>query len=199
MTTDINQLERHPWPPFVPDSPRVLVMGTFPPQPHRWAMDFYYPNRTNDFWKVMGLIFYNDINRFYDPATKSFNLADIKQLLTERRIAMSDTGRAVVRLRDNASDKYLDIRETIDIVDFLDRYPTLTTMATTGEKAAGVIAAATATDVPSMGQAVSFIHDGRQVWHWRMPSTSRAYPLAVEKKAAYYQKMFDSAGILDVK
>ena len=43
----------HPWEPFVPAGARILVMGTFPPGDHRWAMDFYYPNPTNDFWKMM--------------------------------------------------------------------------------------------------------------------------------------------------
>ena len=42
-------LERHPWPPFIPEGAKVLVMGTFPPGNHRWSMEFYYPNRTNDF------------------------------------------------------------------------------------------------------------------------------------------------------
>ena len=31
---------------------------------------------------------------------------------------------------------------------------------------------------------------------WRMPSTSRAYPLAVERKAEYYATLFRHLGIL---
>ena len=38
-------LERHPWEPFIPEGAKVLIMGTFPPGPHRWSMDFYYPKR----------------------------------------------------------------------------------------------------------------------------------------------------------
>ena len=30
---------------------------------------------------------------------------------------------------------------------------------------------------------------------WRMPSTSRAYPLPLENKAAYYATLFNAAGI----
>ena len=37
-------LERHPWPPFLPEGAKVLIMGTFPPGNHRWSMNFYYPN-----------------------------------------------------------------------------------------------------------------------------------------------------------
>ena len=31
-------IETHPFPPFVPIGARVLMLGTFPPKPHRWAM-----------------------------------------------------------------------------------------------------------------------------------------------------------------
>lgn len=78
------QIERHPWEPFVPDGARVLIMGTFPPGSHRWSMDFYYPNRTNDFWYMMGLIFFDDRNALYHPESKCFDLEAIKRLLTDR-------------------------------------------------------------------------------------------------------------------
>ena len=181
-------MERHPFPPFVPDDPKILIMGTFPPQPKRWKMEFYYPNYTNDFWKMCGLIFFNDPTRFYNTAEKTFRLDDIKEFLRSRHIAMSDTGREVVRLRDNASDKYLEIVKTIDIADWLDRYPTLTVLITTGEKAAGIIADLTGTQAPALGAHTDFEWNGRTVSHWRMPSTSRAYPLALEKKADYYRR-----------
>ena len=41
-------IESHPFPPFLPDGARVLMLGTFPPKPNRWAMEFFYPNKTND-------------------------------------------------------------------------------------------------------------------------------------------------------
>lgn len=72
--TDDIQLETHPWDPFIPDGAKVLIMGTFPPQPKRWAMDFYYPNRTNDFWFMMGLIFFGDRDALYDRTAKRFDL-----------------------------------------------------------------------------------------------------------------------------
>ena len=50
------EIERHPFPPFVPRNAKVLILGTFPPKPVRWSMEFYYPNKTNDFWRIMGLI-----------------------------------------------------------------------------------------------------------------------------------------------
>ena len=191
--------ERHPWPPYIPDGAMVLIMGTFPPGPHRWSMDFYYPNRTNDFWKVMGLIFMGSPDALYDKNLQSFDLKAIKQLLTENKIALNDTGRVVRRLKGNASDKFLEILEPAPLFDLLSQMPECSTVATTGEKAASVIAELTNTRVPKMGEKIVLSpYDKRSTGLniWRMPSTSRAYPMALEKKAEYYASLFEDAGIL---
>lgn len=189
----VNDIETHPWPPFIPPHAKVLIMGTFPPGPHRWAMNFYYPNRINDFWQMMGLIFYNDRYALYDPATKEFRLPEIKTLLTEKGIAMNDTCRRIRRLKGNASDKFLDIIEPVPLHDLLREMPELRAIATTGERAAEIIADLTHTPAPRMGQMVT-AESGLDIW--RLPSTSRAYPLRLDKKAEYYEKMFRHSGIL---
>ncbi|MCM1032991.1 MAG: uracil-DNA glycosylase family protein [Odoribacter sp.] len=186
------EIEEHPWEPFIPQDARVLIMGTFPPQSKRWSMDFYYPNRTNDFWPVMGLIFYGNRDALLLPSRKGFDLDKIKDMLSERGIALNDTGRKIRRLRGNASDKYLQIIEPVPLYDLLDRMPLCHCVATTGEKAAGVVAEITSTPVPSMGEKV-VANVGLEIW--RMPSTSRAYPLALEKKAEIYERMFVELGI----
>lgn len=186
-------VETHPWEPFAPAGARVLIMGTFPPQSKRWSMDFYYPNRTNDFWFMMGLIFRGDRHALYDASARSFRLDDIKALLNERGIALNDTARRVRRLMGNASDKYLDIIEPAPLGELLASMPFCRTVVTTGEKAAGVVASLTDTPLPAMGTMVTSA-DGIDIW--RMPSTSRAYPLKLEKKAEYYERMFRHAGIL---
>ena len=192
-TTDLQPLECHPWPPFIPDGAKIVIMGTFPPQSKRWSMDFYYPNRTNDFWFMMGLIFLGDRYALYDRGTRLFDVDAIKRLLTANGIALNDTGRKVRRLMGNASDKYLEIVEPVPLYDLLGEMPECHTVATTGEKAAGVIASLTGTEVPRMGHMVTSA-DGLDIW--RMPSTSRAYPLALEKKAEHYERMFRAAGII---
>lgn len=192
MTEEI-MLERHPWPPFVPEGAKALVMGTFPPQQKRWSMDFYYPNRTNDFWPMMALIFLGDRDGLLDPATRRFDLPKIIQLLTDKGIALNDTAREVRRLKGNASDKYLEIVTPVPLRELLAMMPGCKGVATTGEKAASVVAAITSTPLPRMGEMV-VDSDGLEIW--RMPSTSRAYPLKLEKKAEYYEKMFRHMGIL---
>lgn len=181
--------ERHPFEPWVPDDAKVLIMGTFPPQPKRWSMEFYYPNRTNDFWYMMGLIYYGDRNALLVPGTKDFDLPRIKELLNREGIALHDTGRLIRRLAGNASDKFLEIVEPVDLEALLARMPHIRAIATTGEKAAGVLASLTGTEAPKMGEKVRWEERGIDLW--RMPSTSRAYPLALDKKAAYYRRILD--------
>lgn len=185
-----SEIETHPWPPFVPPSAKVLIMGTFPPGPHRWSMDFFYPNRTNDFWFMMGLLFFGDRDALYDRPARQYRLDRIKALLTEKGIAMCDTGYKIRRLKGNASDKYLEIVEPVHLDELLGLIPGCTDIATTGEKAAAVMAELTGTEAPKMGQYVT-TPAGLRVW--RMPSTSRAYPLALEKKAEYYSRLFQLA------
>ena len=193
MDNDNIELESHPWPPFIPANARVLVMGTFPPQPKRWSMDFYYPNRTNDFWPMMGLIFYGDKDALRKEGSRDFDVEAIKRLLNERGIALNDTGRKVRRLKGNASDNFLEIVEPVPLYDLLTLMPQCKTIVTTGEKAAGVVADLTGTVLPKMGQHVVSA-DGLDIW--RMPSTSRAFPMKLEAKAEYYAALFRAAGIL---
>lgn len=186
-------IESHPWEPFVPAGAKILLLGTFPPGDHRWSMDFYYPNPTNDFWPMMGLILLGRHDALCNASGRGFDLDAIRSLMTEHRIALSDTARKVRRLRGNASDKYLDIVETVDLRGLLSRMPECRTVATTGEKAASVIAALTGTDIPKMGEMVTCA-EGLNIW--RMPSTSRAYPVPLAKKAEHYAAMFRHCGIL---
>ena len=186
-------LETHPWPPFIPDGARVLIMGTFPPPPARWGMNFYYPNPTNDFWPMMGLIFMGDRRALWDSDTRKFRLPEIKELLTLHHIALNDTGHTVRRLKGNASDKFLEIVEPVNLHALLESMPMCKAVATTGMKAAEVVASLTSTPVPGMGKCVTAA-DGLEIW--RMPSTSRAYPMALADKAERYKSMFARLGII---
>ena len=153
-------------------------------------MPFFYPNRINDFWRVMGIIFMNDRDALWDAAARRFNLEAIKSLLDREGIALWDTAMAVRRLKDNASDKFLEIVEPIDLGALLATHPTITQVITTGEKATAVVAVQTGIEVPAIKEPVDCIIGGIPVRLWRMPSTSRAYPLALEKKAEAYRAVF---------
>ncbi len=191
-------IEHHPWEPYLPDGVKLFVVGTFPPQSKRWSMEFFYPNVINDFWRIMGLLFWNDKNALFDTNTRRFKLDEIKRFLDENKIGVGDTALEVRRLAGNASDKLLEIVKPIDLWTTLDNHHDCLDIASTGEKAASVLAEITGTMIPKVGEyetATSPI--GSNIRIWRMPSTSRAYPLAIEKKAAFYGDMLKSIGILN--
>lgn len=195
--THKQQIEIHPLRPFLPGNTRLLMCGTFPPQRHRWSMNFYYPNFINDMWRIFGIIYHNDKDYFVDTPAKTFHIDAIKEMLSTHGIALSDTGREVVRTADNASDKFLDIRRGIDLPAVLSEIPQCVAVATTGEKAAGIIAGLTNSPVPGIGEfseceIIDSTGTLRHLQHWRMPSSSRAYPLPLSKKAEYYNKMIES-------
>jgi len=183
-------IEKHPFEPFLPDNTKILFLGSFPPQPHRWSMPFYYPNWINDFWRIMGLIHFGDKDHFCIVGEKRFDEAAIRQFCTEAGLAFYDTACEVRRLKDNASDAFLEVVTPTNIPALLQKIPLCTTLVTTGQKATEVIANTFNCPIPSVGGSTQITIDGRPITFYRMPSTSRAYPLPINKKAAAYQQLF---------
>ena len=119
------EIENHPFEPWLPKHAKLLMLGTFPPAPKRWCMPWYYPNYTNDMWRIFGILFRNDKLAFVDEVNKTYRLEAIKEMLIE--------------------------------------------------------------------EGVEF--EGRKIRLYREPSSSRAYPMKVEKKAEYYAQMFEELSV----
>ena len=195
-------VEQHPFEPFLPEGARILFLGSFPPQPHRWCMPFYYPNWINDFWRIMGIIHFGDKEHFCVAGEKRFDETLIRAFCTDAGLAFYDTATEVRRLRDNASDAFLEVVTPTDIPALLARIPRCRHIVVTGEKAAQTLAARLGCTAPPVGGYVSIVIPGPDNRHpgldpgsrplrlWRMPSTSRAYPLPLEKKAEAYRQLF---------
>ena len=145
-------------------------------------------------WRIMGLIFFSDKSHFWIEKEKRFDLPRLKAFLTERKIALYDTATRVRRLKDNASDKFLDIVETINLDVFFDACPTIRAIVTAGEKATSVIAEKAGVGLPKTGEVAHCNYSGHVFDLYRMPSSSRAYPLSLEKKAEAYRAMFLDLG-----
>ena len=196
--------EKHPFEPFLPERACILFLGSFPPQPHRWCMPFYYPNWINDFWRIMGLIHFGDREHFCVPGEKRFDEAAIREFCTREGLAFYDTACEVRRLRDNASDAFLEVVTPTDIPALLARIPHCTALVTTGEKASQIAADAFGCPVPPVGGSIVISTKAKglhchfdqaqrvekSLRFYRMPSTSRAYPLPLEKKAEAYRQLF---------
>ncbi len=189
-------VEYHPLLPFLPDNARILFLGSFPPQRKRWCMDFYYPNFINDHWRIEGQLFFGDKNHFVDLENKCFKIDEIIAFCQEKGLAFFDTSTAIRRLQDNASDKFLEVVEPTDIPALIRQLPHLRAIVTTGEKATETICASLSIpDIPKVNTSVSvstFLHHPSSITLWRLPSSSRAYPLAFDKKVEAYRQMFNA-------
>ena len=206
------EIERHPLQPFLPENARVLMLGSFPPPKERWCMDFFYPNPQNDMWRIMGQIFFGDktffegqrdlmkVPRDQVQSTKAgrkvFNREEIASFCEAKGIAIFDTAQAVIRLQGNAADEHLEIVEPTDIAALLLQIPSCHDICCTGGKAAQTLAETLHCVLPKVGEFIETSFAGRTIRFWRMPSSSRAYPLSLDMKAAAYRRMFEQIGLL---
>lgn len=183
-------VETHPLEPFLPEGAVILMLGSFPPKRERWSMEFFYPNFINDMWRIMGYVFFNDREHFIAGKEKRFDKDRCMAFAASEGIAMYDTACEVRRLKDNASDKFLEVVKATDIHSLLERIPVCRAIVTTGQKATDVITESFGCDEPPVGGFTEFDVGSRKMRLWRMPSSSRAYPLSLERKAEFYRRMF---------
>lgn len=136
---------------------------------------------------------------------KAFDKERIVAFCNEKGIALFDTARKVCRLKGNADDNFLEIVERTDVLELLKSMPECRTIVTTGGKASEELQAyfeekGVKVKIPKVGECstiqLPFNDEGRtslsqNILHWwRMPSSSRAYPMKLEKKAEYYRRLF---------
>ena len=199
----VPEIERHPLQPFLPKNAKLLMLGSFPPPKERWCMDFFYPNPQNDMWRIIGLVFFGDKTFFEGqrdkvPSTKAnkkvFDREKIVAFCQAKGIAIFDTAQAVIRLQSNAADEHLEIVEQTDIAALLQQIPSCHNLCCTGGKAAQTLAEILHCATPKVGEYTETDFADRTIRFWRMPSSSRAYPLSFDSKSAAYQRMVATIG-----
>ncbi|ASK27028.1 DNA glycosylase [Neisseria chenwenguii] len=191
-------IETHPLPPFTPPNAKLLMLGSFPPPRARWKMEFYYPNFQNDMWRIFGLVFFGDKDYFVAEGGKAFRETLLREFLADKGIGVYDTAYRVRRLQGNASDKFLEVVEAVDLAALLDKMPLCRTVMTTGELATDTLLSLMPSETakPKIGAYSEAVFSDRHLRLYRLPSSSRAYPLALEKKAAAYGAFFAEIGLL---
>ncbi|MDO4705126.1 MAG: DNA glycosylase [Comamonadaceae bacterium] len=209
-------VETHPFAPVLPPHATVMMMGSFPPTADKRSMAFHYPNFQNDMWRIYGLVFFDDPMHFQDGQARRFDAQRIRAFLQQRGIALCPTVRRAIRQRGNASDAFLQVVEAVDLPAVLAQVPHCRALFTTGGKATEVLLEALHAqqdgqpneppDAPhpmpprkalKTGQSMDFPYAGRALRLFRLPSTSRAYPLSLARKAQAYRAFFQQAGLLD--
>lgn len=190
------QIEQHPLAPFIPEGCRIMMFGSFPPPIDKWSMEFFYPNWINDMWRIMGVVFHRDAHHFELHGEKRFDRQRIVDFCTTKGIGLYDTATKVRRLEGNASDKFLEVIEPTDIASLLHQAPACDIIVTTGDKASEIIAEQFCCAKPRIGEYTAIKFNNRTLLFYRMPSSSRAYPLSLQNKAEHYERLFSACGLL---
>lgn len=207
------KIEDHPFEPVLPPDATVMMMGTFPPTSDKWTMRFHYPNFYNDMWRIYGKVFFDDVDYFRVGNEKRFDPERIRAFMYERGIASCPTVRQAVRETGNASDKNLTVVTSVDLDLILPQVPKVQALFTTGGKATEVLIdlldiALPKSKHPKTNQSIAYPYEWQndevalraksvnELTLYRLPSTSRAYPLALDKKIAAYKDFFEKMGKL---
>ena len=205
------EVETHPFGPVLPPDATVMMMGTFPPTADKWAMRFHYPNFYNDMWRIYGSVFFDDVDYFRVGDEKRFDPERIRAFMFERGIASCPTVTQAIRETGNASDKNLTVVTPVNLDSILPQVPKVETLFTTGGKATEVLLNLLAeppakSKYPKTNQSMDYPYewqsgnnkkaDVNNLTLYRLPSTSRAYPLALDKKIAAYKDFFKKIGKL---
>lgn len=204
-------VETHPFEPVLPPNATIMMMGTFPPTADKWAMSFHYPNFYNDMWRIYGRVFFDDADYFRVDDEKRFDPERIRDFMFERGIASCPTVKQAIRETGNASDKNLTVVTPVDLDDILPQVPKVKSLFTTGGKATEVLLnllnePPAKSKYPKTNQSIDYPYqwqsadnkkvDPNDLTLYRLPSTSRAYPLSLDKKVAAYKDFFEKVGKL---
>ena len=189
-------VEKHPLGFFLPEHTQLLMLGSFPPPLARWSMNFYYPNIQNDMWRILGWIFYSDKSHFLQTP-KTFSEEKAKAFCREKGIGIGDTAVEIVRLKNNASDQFLQVVTPLCPKTILAQIPDCKAIVVTGQKALDtLLSVLPSAQAPAVGSYTVFSLSGKQYRLYRMPSSSRAYPKPLTEKAEVYRQMFIDLGML---
>ncbi|WP_379544894.1 DNA glycosylase [Psychrobacter sp. R86515] len=188
-----------------------MMMGTFPPTADKWTMSFHYPNFYNDMWRIYGRVFFDDADYFRVDDEKRFDPERIRDFMFERGIASCPTVKQAIRETGNASDKNLTVVTPVDLEVILPQVPKVESLFTTGGKATEVLLGLLDEPIakskyPKTNQSMDYPYqwqgidnqkaDVSNLTLYRLPSTSRAYPLSLDKKVAAYKAFFEKMGKL---
>jgi G:T/U-mismatch repair DNA glycosylase len=112
-------IEFHPWKWFVPDKSKTLVIGTFPTAKRNWKYNFFYPNTSNLFWRVMAEVADTKLQHFLGEES----VIERKKILEKIFVAVTDMGNKVIRNEDSSLDEKLIPLEYMNIFKILEENP----------------------------------------------------------------------------
>ncbi|WAC03403.1 uracil-DNA glycosylase family protein [Lacinutrix neustonica] len=124
----------HPYPPFIKNSTRKLIVGTLPPPGFTTGdllekdVDFCYGSYYNSLWLFIDSI--HHLNLRYDNSEEA--VSQRKAFLIKQNIGVCDIVESCEREKIEASDLGMKHVELRNIIGYLKEYPAIDTLLFTG-------------------------------------------------------------------
>lgn len=125
------KIEIHPdWYFNIPEM-KVLILGSYPPHLDKWSFPFYYPNKQNNFWKILAAINNAELNYFEGDIAVN----ERKQLMRNLKIGVQNMGKVIYRKGKSSLDADIEIKEFQDILAIIKKHPELKKIILSGYSA----------------------------------------------------------------
>lgn len=125
---------QHPYPPFIPEGTKKLIVGTLPPPRFTTGelkpddVDFAYGSRDGQLWKILEGVF--KVNLLYDNSKEATNQRI--QLLKKHNIGICDMVEYAFREKINAADLGIQNAVLRPIIPILKEHPSIKMLLFTG-------------------------------------------------------------------
>ncbi len=127
-------IHQHPYPPFMFEGVEKLIVGTLPPprfttkELKEGDVDFCYGSRDGQLWPILDQIFSIGLEFETTPVA----IEQRKDFLKKRKIGICDIVQKAERKKIDASDLGMQNAELRNIIQWLERYPSVHTLLFTG-------------------------------------------------------------------
>jgi G:T/U-mismatch repair DNA glycosylase len=113
--SDEFSIEHHPEWDYPVRGMHVLILGNFPPHSKRWDYKFFYPNKQNNFWKVLSILNGTPLKEMKGDAA----VQERQKIMRDLKVGIYNLARSIKRKNKSARDTDIEILEYLDIVSII--------------------------------------------------------------------------------
>lgn len=110
---------------------QTLILGSFPPHENKRDYQFYYPNKQNNFWKILAAISKTDL-QYYSGLEA---IQERKRLMLDLNVGIQNMGKVISRKGLSARDTDIVIEEFQDILAIIKKHKELQKIIISGYSA----------------------------------------------------------------
>src|ERR1700741_4648646 len=79
---------------------KTLILGSYPPHQNKRDFEFYYPNKQNNFWKILAAIAKTELKYMSGDDA----VAEKKQIMKKLKVGVENMGKTIQRRGTSARD-----------------------------------------------------------------------------------------------